>query len=199
MAQTQRNLNDCLRVVLRGRVCVVGLGNRQRRDDGAGPRLVDARDPSATGTWLDVGVSPENYLEPIVRSKPDTVLMVDAASFGGQPGECRLLKAASFETLAVSTHASSLSILAEYLTRRTGAQVCVIAIQSQTVDAGDSLSAPVERAVSGLAALLSRLLDPSPDPRSAALQAKACSKRLEPERASRSRSRTQTPGEDGAR
>ena len=71
----------------------MGVGNRQRGDDGAGPRLIDARNPAARGVWLDAGAAPENYLETIAGTNPDTILFVDAVAFGGISGECRLIDA----------------------------------------------------------------------------------------------------------
>ena len=152
------NMMSTLRDLLKGKVCILGVGNRHRGDDGAGPRLIDARHPDAPGDWLDAGVAPENFLEPIVRTNPDTVLIVDAVAFGGAPGECRLIDATAIDTVVVSTHAGSLSMLSDYLTARTNARIQVIAIQPERIDARESLSAPVETSVLELAALLSNVL-----------------------------------------
>lgn len=153
-------LTDSLRPLLRGRVCIVGVGNRQRGDDGAGPRVIDQRNSAARGVWLDAGAAPENFLEPIARTKPDTVLIVDAVDFGGFPGECRLLDATTMDSLALSTHAGSLSVLGDYLSARTGAGIWVLAIQPERIDMREGLSRAVERSVLELTAMLSRLLAP---------------------------------------
>lgn len=160
MKPTDRDLTDSLRRLLQGRVCLVGVGNRQRGDDGAGPRVIDLRDSAARGVWLDAGTAPENFLEPIARTKPDTVLIVDAVSFGGMPGECRLLDATSVDSPALSTHAGSLSLLSDYLSARTGAHIRLLAIQPERIDLGQGLSQPVEKSVTALTAILSQLLAP---------------------------------------
>ena len=152
------NMTATLRELLAGRVCIMGVGNRHRGDDGAGPRLIDARHPAARGVWLDAGVAPENFLEPIVRTKPDTVLIVDAVAFGGLPGECRLMDAMAMDMTVVSTHAGSLGMLSEYLSARSKARIRVIAIQPEKIDAREGLSQPVEKSVLELAAVLSELL-----------------------------------------
>ena len=151
-------LTSALRDLLAGRVCIVGVGNRQRGDDGAGPRVIEARCPETRGTWLDVGVAPENFLEPIARTNPDTVLIVDAVNFGGSPGECRLMDVTAMHTIVVSTHAGSLSLVSDYLRARTGARVNVIAIQPKTIAAREGLSQPVEESVREVTAMLSELL-----------------------------------------
>ncbi len=153
-----QDLATSLSELLAGRVCIVGVGNRLRGDDGAGPRLIDARHPDASGVWLDAGVVPENYLEIIARANPDTVLIVDVVDFGGVPGECQLIDPSAIDTVAVSTHAGSLSMLSDYLTARTNARIQVIAIQPEKMDAREGLSQPVEKSVLELAALLSNAL-----------------------------------------
>ena len=144
------------------RACIVGVGNRNRGDDGAGPRLIDLRRPDTRGFWFDAGPVPENVLEPIVRTQPDTVLLVDAVSFGGTAGQCRVMDASQFDTLSLSTHAGSLQLIAEYLSARTAAQIRVLAIQPARIDAreggGEGLTDCVETTVRQLAATLSDLL-----------------------------------------
>jgi len=144
--------------LLKGRICVVGVGNRQRGDDGAGPRVIDARDPGAGGFWLDAGMAPENYLEPIAQWKPDTILIVDAVVFGGDFGECRLLDRSTIESASVSTHAVSLGTLCDYLINRTGARIQLLAIEPKSIGPVNRLSRPVECAVNALAQTLSSLI-----------------------------------------
>ena len=143
-----------LRTFLQGRVCIVGVGNRQWGDDGAGSRLIDVRRPDSPGYWFDAGVAPENFLEPIAKADPDAVLFVDAAVFGGLPGEFCLMDASRLDTTSVSTHAGSLRMLGEYLARRTGARVEVLAIQPRTVAMQKGLSAEVLHSVHALSGML---------------------------------------------
>ena len=160
MKPADLDLTDSLRALLQGRVCIVGVGNRQRGDDGAGPRLIDQRRSATQGVWLDAGTAPENFLEPIVKTNPDTVLIVDAVAFGGTPGECRLLDPTTMDSPALSTHAGPLSMLSDYLSARTGASIKVLAIQPERMDMREGLSRSVEKSVLELAAMLSTLLAP---------------------------------------
>lgn len=158
-----RTLSASLRAFLSGRICIVGVGNVQRGDDGAGPCVIDARRSGTRGVWVDAGVAPENFLEPIARSNPDTVLIVDAVTFGGFPGECRLLDVTELDALVLSTHACSLGLLSDYLSARTGARLGVLAIQPERIDAGEGLSYPVKKSVRELAAMLSVILTSASD------------------------------------
>jgi hydrogenase 3 maturation protease len=160
---TNRNLlsqsiEGQLRDLLVGRVCIVGVGNRHRRDDAAGPRVIDLRRPEAQGAWIDSGVAPENHLEPIARTNPDTILIVDAVDFGGNPGECQIMESGAMEMMAMSTHAGSLQMLGDYLFIRTGVRPIVLAIQPENIDMGESLSDPVARSVHKVADVLCDLL-----------------------------------------
>ncbi len=151
-------LHSSLRRQLTGRCCIVGVGNRTRGDDGAGPCVIDHTRTSAVSVSFDVGTTPENYLEPIVASRPDTVLIVDAVDFGGRPGECRLLAGEALLEHAVSTHCGSLNLIADYLSTRCGTSVRILGIQPVRLDRPYELSPPVCESVQCLAAMLSELL-----------------------------------------
>lgn len=144
--------------LLAGRVCIVGVGNRWRGDDGAGPRVIDARRRGTRGVWIDAGVVPENFLEPIARTGPDRVLIVDAVAFGGVLGQWRLMDVTDTDAIVLSTHAGSLAMLSEYLSVRTSASVHLLGIQPESIDARVGLSQSVEKSVRELAMTLSDLL-----------------------------------------
>jgi len=146
---------DTLLNFLRGRICLLGFGNRMWRDDGAGSLLAEALENSSTVDAVDGGMVPENHLESVARKKPDTILLVDAADFGGLPGEWRLLEPGDTALTGVSTHAGSPHMLASYLEARTGAPVGMLAIQPGTSREGEGLSEEVAASVEALRALLS--------------------------------------------
>lgn len=147
-----------LRKVLRGEVCILGVGNRMRGDDGAGPALVDRIAGRVGAEVVDAGMAPENYLEVVVKKKPDTVLVVDAVEFGGRPGEIRVLEAGDIAGGGLSTHAASLGLACEYLTRRTSAAIFLAAIQPGSSRLGEPVSREVGEAIGALADLLSEVL-----------------------------------------
>lgn len=149
---------DELQAVMSPNICIVGVGNRQRGDDGVGPRVIERRDPAARGTWIDAGTAPENFIEQIACSKHESVLFIDAIDFGGFPGECRLLDARSLQSVAVSTHGVSFSVLDEYLSARAELRLLVLGVQPDTVRLGSPMSDPVARMSIALAERLSLLL-----------------------------------------
>jgi hydrogenase maturation protease len=95
-------------------------------------------------------------LEPIVASKPEVVVFVDAMDLGLRPGAFRLLAPEETDG-AISTHALSLRLAADYIRARCGADVRLLGIQPRGLELGSGASPPVLRAVAELAALASRV------------------------------------------
>ena len=129
--------------LLHGRVCILGFGNRMWSDDGVGSCIAEALQDCPNLDAVDGGFVPENYLEVVANKNPDTILMIDAADFGGQPGEVRLLQSGDVALAGISTHAGSPQMLGKYLEARTGARVALLAIQPKDTSEGNKLSPEV--------------------------------------------------------
>jgi hydrogenase 3 maturation protease len=146
-----------LKSFLQGAVCIVGVGNRLKGDDGAGPAVID-RIAGRTGAHaIDAGVAPENYLEKIASLKPESVLLIDAVDFGESTGSVRLIEPSSLPGGAISSHALSLGMTAEYLSARVGAKVRLLGIQPVACSFDTGLSDTVAATVRSVADLLLRL------------------------------------------
>lgn len=144
--------------MLEGRVVIACIGNELRGDDGVGPfiaRLLRATDRVSV---VDCGETPENYLGVIAGFNPDRVVIIDAAYFGGTPGEVRVVKKSEIGGGGASTHDAILTLFADYIEARTGAEAFFVAIQPQTSEVGGVLSAVVETAAKQLAALINELI-----------------------------------------
>ena len=151
------DLSTDLKKNLRGRLCVVGVGNRLRGDDAAGPELIDRLGGQGRLHCLDAGVAPENYLEKIVQIKPDTVLLVDAIDFGGAAGALRFLPAEQVAGGGLSSHALSLQVACDYLRQRASVRIFILGIQPAQLKLNSPLSVAVSAAVAKLALALDAL------------------------------------------
>ena len=147
-----------LRVLLVGRVSVLGIGNRDRGDDGAGSIAAERLASQTQATVLDTGVVPENFLEKAARSEPDTILLIDTVDFGGAKGELRLISPELIAPAGLSTHAVSLRMAARFLEARTGARIGLLAVQPAVVQAGIGLSVEVANALERLERILPAVL-----------------------------------------
>jgi hydrogenase 3 maturation protease len=142
-----------------GKVVVVGIGNTLRADDGAGSLVAERLRERHPDVVFDGAQAPENYLAPIRRAGPDVVLLVDAADFGGSPGEVKVATAEDVEGLMMGTHAAPLSMFMRVLGHDTGADVRLLAVQVATTTLGASMTSEVADAVDQLVLQLGGLLD----------------------------------------
>jgi len=143
-------LEDQLNSFIDGNVCLMGIGNRHWHDDGVGSYIAEALEPCPGFDAVDAGFIPENHLEKVADNHPDTILMIDATDFGGEPGQARLIFPDKIAYSGVSTHAGSLRMLAEYMSARTHAHVGLLAIQPADTSAGESLSPVVSETLKDL-------------------------------------------------
>jgi hydrogenase 3 maturation protease len=138
-----KQLKDQLAHFIYGRVCLLGIGNRYHHDDAIGPYLAEALESRPDYDVIDAGTIPEDYIETAAHKHPDTILMIDATDFGGEPGEVRLLYPEQVAHSGVSTQAGSLRMLSEYLQARTHARIGLLAVQPADMSNGKGLSQPV--------------------------------------------------------
>jgi hydrogenase 3 maturation protease len=147
-----------VRNIARGRVVVVGVGNVLKADDAAGPVLAETLRKRFPDRVFDAGEVPENYLGPIRRARPDTILLVDAADFGGAPGDVRVSSGADVAGLPLGTHAAPLSMFMDLAAAETGASVYLVAVQAGSTALGSTMCGEVRAAVGRLASRLEEIL-----------------------------------------
>jgi hydrogenase 3 maturation protease len=138
-----KNFENQLAGFIDGHVCLVGIGNRYLHDDGVGSLIAQALEPGAEFDVIDAGFMPENCLETVADTHPDTILMIDATDFGGVPGQVSLLYPDKMAYSWEHNQAGSLRMLVEYMQARTKARVALVAIQPADLSAGESLSPDV--------------------------------------------------------
>lgn len=145
-----------------GRTLLITIGNSLREDDGVGPfigeniRSKNGRfdeHSSGHGTRhslenfkiINAYSAPENIVSAAVDFKPDKIILIDAAHFGGMPGEIRIIpldKMAKYSSL--STHNFPLQVIFGIILEDTGATLTIIGVQSEKMDYGENLSLEVK-------------------------------------------------------
>lgn len=126
--------------MLSGRVVIACVGNELRGDDGVGPYVARLLKSTDRVTVIDCGETPENYLGVITRLHPERVVVIDAADFGGRPGDVRVVARGDVGGGGVSTHAARLTILTDYVEAQAGAETFFLAIQPESTEFGRPLS-----------------------------------------------------------
>ena len=101
---------------------------------------------------------PESFIEAIVEFDPTHILLFDAGSFGGKPGETKLVYPTKCSEPAVSSHLLPLSLFCNYLQLALEAKIAMVIIQPKTTDFGEGLSTEVEKTAVALKETLLSLL-----------------------------------------
>ena len=136
-----------LKNILKGKVVILCLGNPDRGDDGAGPAIASSIKGKVAYEVIDGGVTPENYTGAIIRSRPDTILIIDTVLFEGKPGEVRLFSGEDLRSGKISTHDVSPQLLIEYLKSSTSANIYILGIRPKSNKFGEGLSREVDNSV----------------------------------------------------
>ncbi|MCJ7750929.1 MAG: hydrogenase 3 maturation endopeptidase HyCI [Armatimonadetes bacterium] len=136
-----------LQTCLQGTAVLVGIGNRWRGDDAAGPEVIARLAGRAKARCIDAGDAPERHLGEAAEGTPDSILLVDAVDFGGLPGEVAVFGLEDLPVRLGTTHDVPLSVLMGYLRAMTGADVLLLGIQPETTGFGTRMSAAVDDAV----------------------------------------------------
>ena len=136
-----------LQACLQGTAVLMGIGNRWRGDDAAGPEVIARLAGRAEALCIDAGDAPERHLGEALEARPDAILLVDAVDFGGSPGEVALFEPEDLPSRLGTTHDVPLSVLMRYLRAMVEADVLLLGIQPQTTDFGTRMSAAVDDAV----------------------------------------------------
>ena len=137
-------------LLIRGKTVIAGIGNVDKADDAAGVLVVGNLKDVVNRQdvlFIDAGIAPENYLEKIAGFCPDSVIFIDAVDFGEKPGYVHVVKAEELSSAGISTHAYSLSVIAEYLKTRINVELHLIGIQPKILTIGACVSDEVKRSV----------------------------------------------------
>jgi hydrogenase 3 maturation protease len=147
-------LAEELRRRMKGKVLLIGAGNTLRGDDGAGPALVALLEGKVQASLIDAGEAPENYTGRIIAVAPDTIVFVDAADYGAQPGDVVILEPEEISGCGISTHQMPLSVFFKYICQNCRADIFALGIQPAQIGFGDPMSLDVASSVEALASLL---------------------------------------------
>ena len=151
-------LKDILTPPETGKLLVVTVGNILRRDDGVGIYIAkQIKKCKENIIILNADSKPENIIGKAVQIKPQKVVIIDAADFGGRAGEIRLIKKADIPNTSLSTHSFSLNITAGIIEEDTGAEVSFLGIQPGSVRLGEGLSKSVRKAAERIILCLSSI------------------------------------------
>jgi len=154
--ESKTNLREQLEHTLRGRVCLMGVGNPDYGDDGFGVHLAEALLKAGVPDVIVAGNSPERYLGSGANMKPDHLVFLDAVEFGGAPGSVVFLDSRQIAARypQISTHKISLSTLARLVESSGVTKAWLLGVQPESLKEGQSLTPSVRKTLDALLALM---------------------------------------------
>ena len=150
------NLRDQLRNSLKGRVCLMGLGNLEYGDDGFGVRLAEDLVAAGMPNVVIAGTNPEDYIGRVAAAGYAHVVFLDAVDFAAPPASVVFLDARKIEERfpQCSTHKLSLGLLAKWAELNAGTHAWLLGVQPESLAHGDQLTRSVAYTLEMLKELL---------------------------------------------
>lgn len=144
---TDEQLLEKLNKLRGSKTLIVGIGNTLKGDDAAGPLACRQLTGKVCTDLVDAGTVPENYIQPIIKKAPQSLLIIDAIDFGASAGTIEVFKPDQLSSLVVSTHVLSPHLFVDMIRRDIDVDVYFIGIQPAQTELGQSISPEVNRAV----------------------------------------------------
>jgi hydrogenase maturation protease len=148
------DLRQQLESSLRGRVCFMGLGNKDYADDGFGVRLAEALIAAGAPNVIIAGTTPDRWIGRAASF--DHIVFLDAVEFGGDPGSVVFLDspqmAARFPQ--ISTHKISLALLAQWAEAGGTTKAWLLGVQPESLKPAAQLTPTLQRTLDALCDLL---------------------------------------------
>jgi len=143
-----------------GKAAVAGIGNIMRGDDGLGPKFIELlRARKVNIPLFDCGTAPENYIFPMLKSGCDTLILVDAANVGLNPGQAKIIGVDDIANVSFSTHSPSPKLFIDLLKMgKEDMNIFVISVQPKDTSLGAPLSEAVLRGLEILTDVVSEAL-----------------------------------------
>ncbi len=144
----EEDLREQLRKIAReGRIYVLGLGNTDRADDGAGILVAEAlKKPFPNFSFSEHDGVEGTVLDISQRDEKATVFFVDAADLRLKPGAIRVVPREEIKETEITTHRVAVALLMSML-RSRGKDSAVIAIQPGSIEFRGPLTKGVKKSI----------------------------------------------------
>ena len=149
---------DLVRSSIDKKTLIITIGNTFRSDDGVGPFIAENLDGLLDNfTLINAFDKPENIIDEAIEASPERTLIIDAANFGGLPGEIRIIPGEYIPNSTLTTHTFPIKIIAKMLEEDTGCELFFIGIQPKLLELGEGLSSEVVQTAEEIIKILKNL------------------------------------------
>lgn len=160
------NFSEDMERLFRGPLCVMGVGNAIRRDDGLGVYVVGAlekRCAPAPVHFISAGDVPENYTFRVADMDCENVLIIDAVNGGLEPGSVVFGGIEDHGAMNdYSTHRLSLGLAAK-VWRNAGKGCYLLGVQAEDTGFGEGLTERVRRSADMVVNVICTIINSIPE------------------------------------
>ena len=143
----------------KNKVYVLGLGNTDRADDGAGVLVAEAlKKPFPHHSFSEHDGVEGTVLDISEKKEKATVFFVDAADMRLEPGAIKVIDRRDIRETEITTHRVAVALMASILESH-GKASCVICIQPKDITFQGAVTKPVLDTISTLIEVLSRIMN----------------------------------------
>jgi hydrogenase 3 maturation protease len=135
---------------------ILGVGNELMGDDGIGPSIA-RKFEGRPGLFAAATAAPENFIRKVQELRPEILVIVDCANFGGRAGEHRMIKNNEITGLALSTHNTPLTLFLKAVHGHAG-KIFIVGVQPKAVGFAEQMSREVSGSTSSIVWFLENLL-----------------------------------------
>lgn len=151
-------LKENLETWLQGysKLVILGIGNPLKGDDALGLKILRrlrGKVPRNVKV-IEGGIAPENFIGKIRRLRPSHVLLIDAALFGGKPGETKMISIENIPSVTISTHLMPLYMVAGLIKEETDAKILLLGIQPKNLNLGEEISQEIKESIEETAEII---------------------------------------------
>ena len=119
---------------------IISIGNPLKSDDNVGNLILDELQKSMKDRnlhFIKASTSPENFIEPLKKIKPDVIYFIDVALFQGNVGDIKLFQLEDILNMSISTHNFPITVFKKFF---SDSKIKLIGIKPKSVDVGEGLS-----------------------------------------------------------
>ncbi len=141
-----------------GKVYVLGLGNTDRADDGAGILVAQAlKKPFPLFSFSEHDGVEGSALDISEKRGDATVFFVDAANLKSPPGTIRVVRAEDVNDKEITTHRVAVALMASLL-EKSGKKVAVVCIQPGKIEFRGTVTSEVRDSVEAVTRVLAAVM-----------------------------------------
>lgn len=146
------------------KLVVLGVGSFLKADDAAGVIISERLKERFKGAELSAvsiftgEIAPENFTGAIKKSKPDHILILDAADLEKEPGSIKLINPDMINTTSFSTHMLPIKIMLDYLVCETGCNITIIGIQPESLEFACEVTQRVDETIDYVTSVIEKII-----------------------------------------